>query len=424
MDFSALCGPYPEDTDFPGQDLRWVRPRFSHRPYANRRPQGQPQFNTGSDPTVRVPVRYTFLEPTASQLAVGEFDRPTSLGRHRSRDFDCETGLRDARDRVAPLAGCAQPSQTQRVPVDRRPARPARAPPGSTVRRESEIPPITRRAKPALEVLEGSRGVLTQNRPATIMAWSHGALTRTRLARPRCVNYARVSVCTADDAGRKLRMMGGSFSRKGTLSDVAKDVVSSSRSAVDRRGPVATSAEAETGRGWRPGSKGRWARGAGKAMMAPSVGPRPEGRLSPDGPSTRADAVLSPRIAAEEVELRRLAAVVDSSADAILSKDCDCRITSWNRGAESLYGGTASEIVGQPVGVLVPADRAGEEHAILDRLVRGDDVGRYETQRLAKDGSVIDVAITVGGDRRVFNPPRHHRAAASKRGAGAASRAA
>jgi PAS domain S-box-containing protein len=116
--------------------------------------------------------------------------------------------------------------------------------------------------------------------------------------------------------------------------------------------------------------------------------------------------------------------VVDSSADAILSKDCDCRITSWNRGAESLYGYTASEIVGQPVGVLVPADRAGEEHAILDRLVRGDDVGRYETQRLAKDGSVIDVAITVGGDRRVFNPPRHHRAAASKRGAGAASRAA
>ena len=96
-----------------------------------------------------------------------------------------------------------------------------------------------------------------------------------------------------------------------------------------------------------------------------------------------------------EVELRRLAAGVDSSADAILSKDRDCRITSWNRGAERLYGYTASEIVGQHVSVLVPADRAGEEQAILDRVLRGEDVGRYETQRLAKDGTVIDVSITV-----------------------------
>ena len=96
-----------------------------------------------------------------------------------------------------------------------------------------------------------------------------------------------------------------------------------------------------------------------------------------------------------EVELRRLAAGVDSSADAIFSKDRDCRITSWNRGAERLYGYNASEIVGQPVSVLVPADRAGEEQGILDRALRGEDVGRYETQRLAKDGTVIDVSITV-----------------------------
>ena len=96
-----------------------------------------------------------------------------------------------------------------------------------------------------------------------------------------------------------------------------------------------------------------------------------------------------------EVELRRLAAGVDSSADAIFSKDRDCRITSWNRGAERLYGYTASEIVGQHVSVLVPADRVGEEQGILDRVLRGEDVGRYETQRLAKDGTVIDVSITV-----------------------------
>ena len=64
-------------------------------------------------------------------------------------------------------------------------------------------------------------------------------------------------------------------------------------------------------------------------------------------------------------------------------------------GGGASYGYTASEIVGQPVGVLVPADRVGEEQGILDRVLRGEDVGRYETQRLSKDGTVIDVSITV-----------------------------
>ena len=114
-----------------------------------------------------------------------------------------------------------------------------------------------------------------------------------------------------------------------------------------------------------------------------------------------------------EVDLRRLAAGVESSADAIFSKDRECRITSWNRGAERLYGYTASEIVGQPVGVLVPADRAGEEQGILDRALRGEDVGRYETQRLAHDGTVIDVSITVspiyGTSRDVIGASSIHR---------------
>ncbi len=129
--------------------------------------------------------------------------------------------------------------------------------------------------------------------------------------------------------------------------------------------------------------------------MAPPFTRPPMGQSSSDGTSARADGAPAPRIAAEEVELRRLAAVVDSSADAIMSKERDGRITSWNRGAEGLYGYTASEIVGQLVSVLVPADHAGEEQAILDRVLRGEDVGRYETQRLAKDGLVIDVSITV-----------------------------
>jgi PAS domain S-box-containing protein len=117
-------------------------------------------------------------------------------------------------------------------------------------------------------------------------------------------------------------------------------------------------------------------------------------RSSRPAVDARGPAATRPDAEAEEVELRRLAAVVDSSADAILSKDRDCTITSWNRGAEILYGYTASEIVGRNVGVLVPADRAGEEQAILERILQGEDVGRLETQRLAKDGSVIDVSIT------------------------------
>jgi PAS domain S-box-containing protein len=129
-------------------------------------------------------------------------------------------------------------------------------------------------------------------------------------------------------------------------------------------------------------------------MMA-AVTHGPLGQSSPVGTSAGAEGASAERIAAEEVEFRRLAAVVDSSADAILSKDREGRVTSWNRGAESLYGYTASEIVGQLVGVLVPGDRAGEEQAILDRVLAGEDVARYETQRLAKDGSVIDVSITV-----------------------------
>ena len=129
--------------------------------------------------------------------------------------------------------------------------------------------------------------------------------------------------------------------------------------------------------------------------MARAVTHGPLGQSSPVGTSAGADAAAAAGIAADLVELRRLAAVVDSSADAILSKDREGRITSWNRGAESLYGYTASEIVGQLVSVLVPGERASKEHAILDRVLRGEDVARYDTQRLAKDGSVIDVSITV-----------------------------
>ena len=120
-----------------------------------------------------------------------------------------------------------------------------------------------------------------------------------------------------------------------------------------------------------------------------------EGTVVPLGPNI----IITARDITErnlaELELRRLAALVESSADAILSTDCDWRIDTWNRGAERLYGYAASEIVGQPVSRLVPAERAGEEQAILTRVLGGEYVEGYETQCLAKDGSVLDVWITV-----------------------------
>jgi PAS domain S-box-containing protein len=97
-----------------------------------------------------------------------------------------------------------------------------------------------------------------------------------------------------------------------------------------------------------------------------------------------------------EDELRQhFAAIVESSDDAILSKDLNGVITSWNRGAERLFGYTAPEIVGKPVTVLIPADREDEEPSILARLRRGERIDHFETVRRRKDGSLVDISLTV-----------------------------
>ena len=95
-------------------------------------------------------------------------------------------------------------------------------------------------------------------------------------------------------------------------------------------------------------------------------------------------------------ELRQhLAAIVESSHDAILSKNLDGVITSWNRGAEHLFGYTAKEAVGQSVTLLIPNDRLDEEPSILARLRRGERIEHYETVRRRKDGSLVDVSLSV-----------------------------
>jgi PAS domain S-box-containing protein len=90
-----------------------------------------------------------------------------------------------------------------------------------------------------------------------------------------------------------------------------------------------------------------------------------------------------------------LAAIVDSSDDAIVSKNLDGVIQSWNRGAERIFGYTAAEVVGQPITMLIPPERQAEEVDILARLRRGERVEHLETVRATKDGRRIDVSLTV-----------------------------
>jgi PAS domain S-box-containing protein len=92
---------------------------------------------------------------------------------------------------------------------------------------------------------------------------------------------------------------------------------------------------------------------------------------------------------------RYLAAIVDSSDDAIISVDVHGIMTSWNKGAERLFGYAFAETVGKPVTILLPSDRQDEEKAILQRISRGRRVDHYETVRQRKDGGLIDVSLTV-----------------------------
>jgi PAS domain S-box-containing protein len=91
----------------------------------------------------------------------------------------------------------------------------------------------------------------------------------------------------------------------------------------------------------------------------------------------------------------RLAAIVESSDDAIIGKDLNGIVTSWNQAAERIYGYSAEEMVGKPIAILVPPDRPDEEPAILERIRRGERIDHYETVRMRKDGTRLDVSVTI-----------------------------
>src|SRR5262249_14901924 len=105
----------------------------------------------------------------------------------------------------------------------------------------------------------------------------------------------------------------------------------------------------------------------------------------------------------EDIQVRKnaeqsahlLSAIVDSSDDAIVSKDLNGVVTSWNKSAERIFGYTAQEAVGQPITLIIPADRQGEEVDILSRIRRGERVDHFETVRRRKDGTLLNVSLTI-----------------------------
>jgi PAS domain S-box-containing protein len=101
------------------------------------------------------------------------------------------------------------------------------------------------------------------------------------------------------------------------------------------------------------------------------------------------------RIRVLERESAWLASIVEYGDDAIVSKNLDGIITSWNRGAERMYGYLAEEVIGKSITIVIPPERHHEENDILERIRRGDRVDHYETIRRRKDGNLIDVSVTI-----------------------------
>ncbi|WP_407169723.1 PAS domain S-box protein [Bradyrhizobium sp. ORS 111] len=119
--------------------------------------------------------------------------------------------------------------------------------------------------------------------------------------------------------------------------------------------------------------------------------------LAPKGESEfqRKPIVREPALERAERLANLLASIVECSDDAIVSKDLDGIITSWNRAAERIFGYSANEAIGQPITLVIPEDRQSEEPEILARIRRGERIDHFETVRQRKDGSLITISLTV-----------------------------
>ena len=121
-------------------------------------------------------------------------------------------------------------------------------------------------------------------------------------------------------------------------------------------------------------------------------GQRKISRSSPSrqpGPTVVAERSLNP------YQASHLAAIVESSDDAIASKDLNGTVTSWNRSAEKLFGYKAEEVIGKPITLIIPPELHQDEQAILDKIRRGEKIEHFETVRVHKNGGRINVSLTV-----------------------------
>ena len=114
-----------------------------------------------------------------------------------------------------------------------------------------------------------------------------------------------------------------------------------------------------------------------------------------DNTSNKTDVSTASLAEQKELELQKFKAIIDSSDDAIISKTLQGVIQSWNRGAERIFGYTAQEMIGKPMTILIPQDRAGEEPDILSRISRGERVEHFTTVRKRKDGRLINISATI-----------------------------
>ena len=128
----------------------------------------------------------------------------------------------------------------------------------------------------------------------------------------------------------------------------------------------------------------RWVHATGRTFFQDGVPVRFVGTVQEITDHKRADEAV-----------QRLASIVESSEDAIISKDLNGIIVSWNRGAELIFGYQADEVLGKPITMLIPPDRYDEEPGILRWIRQGQRVDHYETVRRRKDGVLIDVSLTV-----------------------------
>ena len=128
----------------------------------------------------------------------------------------------------------------------------------------------------------------------------------------------------------------------------------------------------------------RWVHANGRAFFEDGVAKRFVGTVQDITDRKKADEAV-----------QRLAAIVETSEDAIISKDLNGIIMSWNGGAERLFGYRAEEVVGKPITILIPSDRRDEEGGILQRIRQGQRVEHYETVRQCKNGTHIEVSLTI-----------------------------